>query len=201
MASVGMRRRMRFWWRSRRVPIVALVGVGSLLVPSLSSSAVWWAPAALGGGASAIDLRTLGLLAWSGVIVYALAGRGRGPEARPVRHLAWRDGLAVVTATMLLGFAGAAMTDGSPWQVLGRSLLAGGLAGIAAAIAGARRGVVAVTLAFLVTFSWGHRLPAASFVRVLEAEANPVWALACGVLAMVAAVACLLRWDRPPLAD
>ena len=192
---------MRFWWRARRVPVVALVGIAAVVVPRLSSSTVWWAPTALGGGTAAIDLASLGLLAWSAAIVHSLADRGQGPEARPVRRIALWDAAAMATATMVLGLVGAVMTDGSPWQLLGRWLLAGGLAGIAVACAGARRGIVAVTLTFLVTFSYGHRLPAASFVRVLQAEANPAGALACGVLAMVAAVACLLRWDRPPLAD
>lgn len=59
--------------------------------------------------------------------------------------------------------------------------------------AGSAAGALASTALLIVTCCYGRDAPAGPYVRILQPDGNPAWALLVGVLACLTAVAFLVR--------
>lgn len=183
---------MILWAKARWLPGFAAVAALFLAAVGVLGDRTVTLPAVLGGGSSAMALGLFAPLACAAATAYCLETARATTESRSPRSLGAMD--AVLLAGLLGGMTGTLLLlDASPLDVppgVARNVLI--LSGVSVCVSmwsDAARGVLASTALLLLTTTYSPHNAGASYVRILQPEANDAWATTTAVAAVVAALA------------
>ena len=191
---------MMLWVRARRIPQLTLLLVALALLLRLGRGHFLVIPTVLGGGAAAMTWSTLLPLLWAAALCACFDAAGREVEQRPLRNLGALDTLLFCGATAAFALVTILMDNGSAWiQVLAHASALGGLATAVTVVWGSGAGVMAATTTVVVTSSYSPHLAAGPYVRFLQPEGDPVFALLAGLMLAAWAVGTLSGQRRPVL--
>lgn len=160
-------------------------------------------PAVLGGGTNVVvGMSFLSVIVGSAT-AWAFHTRGNQLEARGNRRLGRLDALLFIgllaTVSMLLG-AAAALSGGSWVRASSVAAIATSIGAAGAVISDGYRGAMMVLALFLGTASYGPRLPAASYIRIMQADSRPAFVACVAVASAAVAVCVVARWPSPSAA-
>jgi hypothetical protein len=189
---------MRIWLRTRRVGrLSALIIAGSAIV-ALTGAREFGAPAVIGGGTGRLPVMAFVAVFLGAGFAHMFDGRDTVAEAsasRPIRTLD-TSLFAVTVLAASLACAAAQSWAGGSWQRgFTSAMIVSSVAVAASCFAGGVAGTVAGLLIFLVSVTYSPNLRGATWVRLLqpEAELTVAWSVAIGVLLL--ALGCAL-WAR-----
>ncbi|MQW76736.1 hypothetical protein GHK92_12690 [Nocardioides sp. dk4132] len=137
---------------------------------------------------------TLIPLIWAIGVADCFGSKTQSAEARPARRTLILDaGLLLALAAVGVGvFTAATGPDESATGTAGHVLILTGIACMFAMRAGSAAGALASTSLLIVTSFYGRDAPAGPYIRILQPDGHPTWALFVGVLACLAALALIL---------
>lgn len=180
------------WLRTRRATVPLAATIACALALAALQDRYFAMPVAVGTDGMVLWSTFIPLI-WALGIADCFASKTQSVELRPARRTLVLDaGLFLALTGIGVGAVLGATRHDSSTGIAGHMLILAGVACVFAARAGAATGALACTALLIITCFYGRNAPAGPYIRILQPDGDPIWALAVGTLACLTALAVLL---------